>query len=98
MISKIRKVNPSAEIILVTSMFANPLWHNFQVHNEYAKVCASLQTKGVAVADVRAVHERLLKQKRFIDMTGNNVNHPNDFLIRIYAQTILQKLIPTMSK
>ena len=98
MISKIRKVNPSAEIILVTSMLANPLWHNFPVHDEYAKVCASLQTKGVAVADVRAVHKRLLKQKRFIDMTGNNVNHPNDFLIRIYAQTILQKLIPTMSK
>ena len=98
MILKIRKENPTTEIIIVTSMTANPLWHNFPMHDEYAKVCANMQTKGIAVANVREVHKRLLKQKRFIDMTGNNVNHPNDFLIRIYAQTILQKLIPTMSK
>ncbi len=94
----VRKVNPAAEIILVNSMMANPLWHTFTVHDDYSKLYAEMETKGVAIADVRAMHQRLLKQKRFIDMTGNNVNHPNDFLIRVYAQTILQKLIPSMSK
>jgi len=27
--------------------------------------------------------------KRYYDMTGNNVNHPNDFLVRAYAQAVL---------
>ena len=34
----------------------------------------------------------LLEKKRFFDMTGNNVNHPNDFLASVYAQTILKIL------
>ena len=97
MISEIRKVNPAAEIILVSSMMANPNWVTIPMHDEQF-ACRELESKGIAFADVRAVHKRLLQQKRFVDMTGNNVNHPNDFLIRIYAQTILQKLIPTMSK
>ena len=37
-----------------------------------------------------AMHLDLLKAKRFRDMTGNNVNHPNDFLARVYAQVVLQ--------
>lgn len=98
MISKIRKTNPAAEFILVSSMSANPDWHSFPMHDEYAEVLADMQTKGIAFADVRKVHKFMLQRKRFIDMTGNNVNHPNDFLIRIYAQTVLQKLVPSMSK
>ena len=26
-------------------------------------------------------------------MTGNNVNHPNDFIIRVYAQAVLTALL-----
>ena len=38
------------------------------------------------------MHSALLEKKRFFDMTGNNVNHPNDFLTSVYAQTILRIL------
>ena len=34
----------------------------------------------------------LLKYKIYWDMTGNHVNHPNDFMVRIYAQTLLGTL------
>ena len=30
--------------------------------------------------------------KRFQDCTGNNVNHPNDFMSRVYAQTVVYSL------
>ena len=36
----------------------------------------------------------LLKTKKFLDLTGNGVNHPNDFGQRLYAQVILDMLIP----
>ena len=38
------------------------------------------------------MHQSILEHKRYRDMTGNNVNHPNDFLARVYAQTILQTI------
>ena len=37
-----------------------------------------------------ALHSR----KRFIDTTGNHVNHPNDFFHRLYAQYLCGMLTP----
>ena len=50
-------------------------------------------TGGVVVADMTAIHSYLLESKRFIDMTANNINHPNDFLVRAYAQVVCTMLI-----
>lgn len=35
----------------------------------------------------------VLKRKRFIDITGNNVNHPNDFMVRCHGQLLAEMLI-----
>jgi hypothetical protein len=43
---------------------------------------------GVAFVDVTTAHDKLLAKKAYVDMTGNGVNHPNDFLGRWYAQLI----------
>lgn len=93
MIAKVRGQNPDAEFIIVSSMRANPLWQKrMEVQDEYPKIDKSLECESVAVANVRAAHDALLQKKRYIDMTGNNVNHPNKFLISVYAQTILKLL------
>ena len=49
--------------------------------------------KSVAVACVNSVTKAMLETKDFYDFAGNNINHPNDFLHRIYAQTLLQTVI-----
>ena len=49
--------------------------------------------EGVAVADINSMHNWILERKDYCDMTGNNVNHPSDFLVRLYAQIILSQLI-----
>jgi len=92
MISSVLAANPKAEFILVASMCANPLWRDIPVQDEYLQSDLAMQTPSITVANVRAAHRKLLEKKSFIDMTGNNVNHPNDFLIRVYAQTIAKKL------
>lgn len=94
MMSAVLKKNPNAEFILVCSMHANPDWQPLPSHDTYAVADKAMQSQSVAVADVRAAHTALLKRKRYIDMTGNHVNHPNDFLIRAYAQTLSNILIP----
>jgi hypothetical protein len=53
-----------------------------------------LERPGLAVADAWTIHGEMLKRKSYADMTGNNFNHPNDFLIRIIAQSVAYLLMP----
>ena len=53
----------------------------------------SCSGEGIVLADVTAVWEEMLKTKKFLDVTGNGVNHPNDLGHRLYAQTLLGLLI-----
>ena len=32
----------------------------------------------------------IVGKKRFRDYTGNNINHPNDFMSRLYAQVMVE--------
>ena len=43
----------------------------------------------MAVADVTTIWSWLVARKRYLDLSGNGVNHPNDFGHRVYAETIL---------
>jgi hypothetical protein len=64
-------------------------------HAEYV-VCLNdiaNNMSGVAVANVTEVHQYLLTKKRYSDMTANNVNHPNDWLIRVQGQVLAQALL-----
>jgi acyl-CoA thioesterase-1 len=49
---------------------------------------------GVAFVDITTTHLELIKHKNYLDTSGNGANHPNDFLHRIYAQRILEVLLP----
>lgn len=49
--------------------------------------------KGCAVVDFYAIHKNILKYKNFVSTSGNNINHPNDWLIRVYAQNILASML-----
>ena len=46
-----------------------------------------------AVACVNSVSKAIQEHKTFNDYSGNNINHPNDWFYRVYAQTLLQTLI-----
>ena len=93
MMQDIKEVNPQAEFILVAPILANPesFFAGQQVH--YGPKLKTLAGIGVQVVDMGAVHQELLKRKHFRDMTGNNINHPNDFLHRWYSQQITGLLV-----
>ena len=89
----VRSGNPDVEFILVSSARNNPEWGPQQPLLDYRDAMLKMQGPGIAVADLTSVHQELLKKKAFIDMSGNNVNHPNDYLVRWYAQTISALLV-----
>jgi len=46
----------------------------------------------IGVVPMTSVHDYLLNRKEYYHMTGNNVNHPNDFLARAYAMSVISVL------
>jgi len=95
MISSIRNANPNAEFVLVGTTLANPETNFLGKQPEYIAELKdiALQSTGIVTTDMTNVHQELLQHKRFADMTGNNINHPNDFLSRWYAQFVAGLLI-----
>jgi len=82
--------NPDADIVLVAPMTMNPRFAGADGFVWKAKTLGKMVTRNVALADVTTPWIEILKKKPFSDLSGNNVNHPNDFGHRLYAQVILQ--------
>jgi acyl-CoA thioesterase I len=100
MIAAVKKALPEAEIILVATMLGNKDWVALkqELFPQYRDALAGLCESGIALADMTSVWAELLKHKQDWDLTGNGVNHPNDFGHRIYAQVLSALLIPEARK
>ena len=96
LIDHVREHDKDTEIILVSTMVGHGEWIHTprEMFPKYREALASLTGPGIALADVTAVWETFLKNKHDLDLTGNGLNHPNDFGHRLYAQTILSLLVP----
>jgi acyl-CoA thioesterase-1 len=99
MIKNIRDMLPNTEFILVASMLGNRDWTrlNHDVFPQYRDQLAALCKPGIGLADMTSVWNEFLKRKKDSDLTGNGVNHPNDFGHRVYAQ-VLSALLVDWSK
>ena len=91
--NNVKYKNPNAEFILISTTLMNPAYSG-SIQSQYITAIKTLEQVGVAVVDMTSVHEELLKTKKFADITGNNINHPNDFLSRWYAQETIGLFIP----
>lgn len=96
MIDTVLKRNPSCDIILLGTMLANPKAvnqsKNQQTYSQNLQKVADMYDNCVVV-DIGLMHADLLNVKQYIEMTSNNVNHPNDFIARIYAMHLLSAYI-----
>ncbi len=95
-VDRIKSEQPMTEIILVAPMMGNREWIHTprEMFPLYRDELAKLVGEGVALADVTGVWQAFLDHKHDLDLTGNGLNHPNDFGHRLYAQTILGLLLP----
>jgi lysophospholipase L1-like esterase len=86
---------PEADILLVASMLGNAEWIHTprEMFARYRDELRKLTGPGVALADLTEVWQLLLRHKHDLDLTGNGLNHPNDFGHRLYAQAILSVLV-----
>ena len=100
MVSAIHAALPDAAVLLVSPMMPNPevagLDSRWTLFPQYEQALVALVAKfraagfaRIGCANVNTVYAAVLAKKRFRDMTGNNINHCNDFSARIYRDTIL---------
>lgn len=102
MISYIRAANPDCSILLVSCMQTNPKIFDTNTKNklaaasfrEYENALGEIANsqENVALANVFGVENELLFNKNIEDMLGDNINHPSDYMSRIYAQVVLATL------
>ena len=94
-IDSVREIFPDCEFVLISAILPNSeAVPSIEFQKEYTKKLNAIASEynGIAVADMTSIHETLLQTKSYRDMTGNNVNHINDFLTRVYAQIMLKTL------
>ena len=98
MIKKIKSKNPECAILLVSSTYPDGDVKETGVNNDYKNSPLTLFEKELetlaeryssGLAKMTRMHREMLEKKQYYSMTGNNINHPTDFLIRAYAQNIL---------
>lgn len=98
-LTTIRRENPECAFLLVSPMIPNPEIAGFQ-NNQLSSQEQALREicrndPNVAIAPVHSVFCQLQRMgKHYLELTGNCINHPNDFSVRIYAQTVLSALTP----
>lgn len=95
MIQSIKARNVNAEIILVSTILANPLAVQNSIQETYLPYLKELENKyeGVALVDMTSFSKDLYALKNSVDVLANNINHPSDFLVRCYVDNILRAII-----
>jgi len=93
-ISAVRGHRAETEFLLVAPMLPTPEcgWVIPSRFEEYRAALEGLTGEGVGFVDVTSLWRQLLVRKDPLDLSGNGLNHPNDFGHRLYAQLILSTL------
>lgn len=100
-LNRVLEQSSAAGLLIVSTMVPNPDATNGWYGNQ-EKQQKSLQSlaeemrarnASCAVACMTSVSKAVLEHKSFRDYSGNNINHPNDFFSRVYAQCLLETLI-----
>ena len=96
LMSEIRERLPECEILLVSSIYGNPFTFDPSRYEAHARILGEIASErawdGVAFCDPQAIERAVLRRKAFADMMADNMVHPNDFGMRLIAQTIADSL------
>ena len=100
-IKTVRDRNPRAEFLLVSTMRFDPAYTTnaqyWNVVGDYADKLKALAGPGVQVVDMTAISQWVFAAKKPKDCL-NDPLHPNDYLARWYAQSLVAALDPDSGK
>ena len=94
-----REIAPDTGVIIMSTLLNRPdsNWAGNDALQEpfLVKLSEELRAEGVpcAVCGITSMTASVLEHIKFEDFSGNNINHPNDFWARLYANTLFETLV-----
>ncbi len=82
--------NPECEFLYMKCFTPSPALYNDNTFKEYWKAIDELAAEYDCFysVDLYTPSRTMLETKKYLDVTHNYVNHPNDFVIRLYAMEL----------
>jgi lysophospholipase L1-like esterase len=94
-IATVRRANPRCEFILISPLRFDPAYTDDKTYNGnfsgYPEELKSLAGPGIAYLDMNGISQALYSAKKPKDLITDPM-HPDDFLARIYAQSLVAVL------
>lgn len=86
---------PDCEIVLIKAFTPHPVTYDTDKFEAYWQKLdgISAANENVTTLDMYTASTEMLKVKKYMDVTGNGINHLNDFSARLYTMHILNSLI-----
>lgn len=94
-IEGIREKVGDADVAIISNLLANPLCsQDKELTSSYLSEDLALEEElaGVVTVDMTTLIKEIFKKKKGLDVYANDINHPTDFLVRLYV-TYLYKTI-----
>ena len=104
LIDYFRDANPDVSVVVVSSPEINDKirrnkpgdTRNLRLHDlgEYAEVLSTLEEEydNLAFADIHTAQASVLECKYLEDIIADNLNHPSDYMSRLYVQFLIQTI------
>lgn len=95
MILTLKQNLPDVEIILLNAIQPNPAAYDSMRFEQYFSRMERLEAAYdyVKIIDLYSLSEYFMETKTYHDMTGNGINHVNDYSARLYLMSILATII-----
>ncbi len=94
-IDDVQGVNPDCEVVLIKAFNANPDIYDQAGFERYWKKLDQLASENANVytLDMFSQSLALIAAKDYYSVTGNGINHVNDFSARLYAMNMIAQLV-----
>ena len=93
LVMKVKAGLPDVEIVLIKAFTPEIMSYDSELFEDYWKALDAIaQNDGVWTLDLYSLSMEMLGTKKYMDVTGNGINHLNDYTSRLYAMTLLSML------
>lgn len=91
---QIKAASPDCDFLLVNSFPSNPRYRQeANIFDRYLEKLQALSEKyndgSVKVINMQKVGKYFMETKKYCEISSSNVNHPNDFMHRVYAMNLM---------
>ena len=93
LIEGIKSFCKETEFIVISSPSANKDCKLFYGQSEQFEELRKTFSGKITLINMSAASDFLMKRKKYIEISGNNLNHPNDFFYEFYESALSETLI-----